>query len=54
MSTLNDVRKIEILSVVPSDEIGINFEDEISPSDEEVLLFFKTVHLSSNNLSAAL
>ena len=53
LSTLNDVGKIEILSVIPSDEIGIDFEDEISPSYKEVLLSFKTVHLSSNNLSAA-
>jgi len=46
--TINDVREVKIHYVVASDNIRVNFDQEISPGLEECLLIFEAVDLRAD------
>ena len=50
---VNNVRYIEILSIITRNEIWINIYDEVSPGFEHIVLFFKAMDMCTNNLGAA-
>ena len=54
LGSLDDVRNIKILSIVPSDDIWIHLLDEVSPGLQKLCFFFETVHLRSYDLGTCI